>query len=100
MKYKYNLTQIQQDNLKFQLADILDIHLDPASDTEYDQLEALTRAVHRTVEKHTTVVEVDDDICDMSGGEPDYTGISFENSDQPLTEETKKALAEMNRTAR
>jgi hypothetical protein len=30
----------------------------------------------------------------------DYTGISFGNSDQPLTEETKKALAEMNRTAR
>ena len=57
------LTQIQQDNLKFQLADILDIHFDnPASDTDYDQLEALTRAVFRTVEKHTTVVEVDDDI--------------------------------------
>ena len=51
------VTKNQQENLKFTLAEMLDIHLDPASDTDYDELEALTRAIYRTVEKHTTVVE-------------------------------------------
>jgi hypothetical protein len=99
---KLQLTTTQLEDIHFRIMMVLEkeVALSPEASNgeEGRKLERLQRSIFRLVDKYT--VEVDDDICDMSGGEPDYTGISFENSDQPLSQETKKALAEMNRTAR